>query len=171
MRHCAPSRYIAISQDVKRNPGTLPPILRLPIAYHRRGSHATREVGALSNFRDLAAIPLTDIWTGVVARTIEEAGVTLAVLELGPNTDVPLHHHPNVQVGILVRGHLRFTIGDETREFGPGGTWTIPGGVPHGVAIGPEGAVVIEAFAPARDDWRQRPVLEPRAPIWAGERE
>lgn len=124
----------------------------------------------MSNFRDLEAIPVMDIWAGVAGRTIEAAGVTLAVLELDPNASVPAHEHPNVQVGVLVRGRVRFTVGDETREFGAGGTWTIPGGVSHRVEVGPDGAVVIEAFAPARDDWHERPVGSPRPPRWAGDR-
>jgi hypothetical protein len=33
------------------------------------------------------------------------------------------------------------------------------------VHVGPEGAVVIDAFAPARDDWRGRTQLE-RPPRW-----
>jgi len=120
-------------------------------------------------FRDLRASPVTEIWAGVAARTLKEAGVTLAVLELAAGTEVPVHRHPNVQVGVLVKGRMRFTIGDETREFGPGGTWTIPGDVAHGVVIGLEDAVAIEAFAPSRADWHERPVSEPRTPIWAGE--
>ena len=124
----------------------------------------------MGNFRDLATSPVAEIWAGVAARTLEEEGVTLAVIELAAGTEVPSHRHPNVQVGILVKGHMRFTIGDETREFGPGGTWTIPSEVPHSVVIGPEDAVAIEAFAPARDDWHRRPVSEPRTPLWAGAR-
>ena len=118
---------------------------------------------------DLVSLPVTQVWTGVEARLVEGEGVTLAVIELAPNTIVPSHRHPNEQVGVLARGWMRFTIGDETREFGPGGSWTIPGDVPHGVQVGPQGAVAIEAFAPRRADWDAFRRTEPREPGWPTE--
>jgi quercetin dioxygenase-like cupin family protein len=48
---------------------------------------------------------------------------------------------------------MRFRVGDETRDLSPGGTWRIPGDVPHEVAAGPDGALAIESFTPLRDDW------------------
>ena len=41
-----------------------------------------------------------------------------------------------------------------------------PGDVPHEVRAGPEGAVVIDVFAPARDDWRGLGRDKPREPRW-----
>ena len=66
---------------------------------------------------------------------------------------MPEHRHPNEQCGIVIRGQVRFRIGDETRSIGPGGTWRILGNEPHEVHTGPEGATVIDAFAPIRSDW------------------
>jgi hypothetical protein len=44
--------------------------------------------------------------------------------------------------------------------------WSIPGNVPHEVRVGPEGAVVIDVFAPTRDDWRAAERVEQREPRW-----
>ena len=123
-----------------------------------------QETGAVANMTDLHALPLTQIWTGVEGRVVEGDHVTFAVIELAAGTHVPDHHHPNDQIGVLLRGWVRFTIGDETREFGPGGTWRVPGDVPHRVEVGPEGAVVVEAFGPIRADWHALPRLAPRPP-------
>ena len=49
---------------------------------------------------------------------------------------------------------------------GPGGTWRIRSDVPHEAHAGPQGAVVIDVFAPIRADWDALPTLEPTAPIW-----
>jgi quercetin dioxygenase-like cupin family protein len=57
-------------------------------------------------------------------------------------------------------------VGDETKELGPGSTWSIPSDVPHEVRAGPEGAVVIDVFAPPRDDWGGVERDEPRTPHW-----
>jgi quercetin dioxygenase-like cupin family protein len=60
---------------------------------------------------------------------------------------------------------MTFTIGDETRTLGPGGTWNIPSMVPHRAVAGPEGAIALDAFAPIRADWAFEE-LAPRTPRW-----
>jgi quercetin dioxygenase-like cupin family protein len=61
---------------------------------------------------------------------------------------------------------VTFRIGDETRELGSGGTWCIPSNAPHEVTVGPEGAVVVDLFAPPRADWQQIEPAEPSRPDW-----
>jgi quercetin dioxygenase-like cupin family protein len=90
----------------------------------------------------------------------------MSLVELDPNAVLPEHSHPQEQVGVLLEGSLRFTIGGETKELGSGGTWQILPDVPHSVTAGPEGAAVIEIFAPTRDDWRAIEEEEPRPPRW-----
>jgi quercetin dioxygenase-like cupin family protein len=115
--------------------------------------------------RDLAEFDLQEIWDGVAARSVHGDRLTLAVVELDAGTVVPEHSHDNEQLGIVLRGSLTFRVGDETRALEAGGTWRIPSDVPHEVHVGPDGAVVIDVFAPARDDWRDRHMLE-RPPRW-----
>ena len=59
---------------------------------------------------------------------------------------------------------MTFRIGDETGELGPGGSWAILANVPHSVAVGPEGAVIVEVFSPPRDDWARDPERASPAP-------
>jgi hypothetical protein len=70
----------------------------------------------------------------------------------------------------VIEGEVTFRIGDEERVLGPGGTWRILGDTPHSVVTGPRGAVVIDVFAPARDDWDERPTVgtadEPAGLMW-----
>jgi quercetin dioxygenase-like cupin family protein len=120
----------------------------------------------MPELRDLASLTPIQIWEGVRARRVQGDQVTLAIVELDPGAVVPEHRHPNEQNGMVIRGEVRFRIGDEERRLGPGGTWRILGGVPHSVVTGPEGAVVIDVFAPIRSDWDALPTLEPEAPRW-----
>jgi quercetin dioxygenase-like cupin family protein len=120
----------------------------------------------MTAFDEVAAIAPHRIWDGVLGRVVHGERVTLAVVELEPDTVIPEHSHENEQVGVLVRGSVTFRVGDETRELEPGGTWRIPTNVPHDVATGPEGAVVVEVFAPARADWDALERREPHAPQW-----
>lgn len=117
-------------------------------------------------FDDLEALAPIAIWEGVVARAVESERVTLSVVELDAGAVVPEHTHENEQVGLLLTGSMRFRAGEETRDAMPGTTWTIPANVPHEVHVGPAGAVVVEVFAPPRDDWRGLPRAAPTAPRW-----
>ena len=120
----------------------------------------------MSAFDDLAAMEPLRIWHGVAARAVEGDRSSLAVVELDPGSLVPEHAHANEQLGLVIHGSLEFRVGDETRELGPGSTWCIPGDTPHEVRAGPDGAVVIDIFAPAREDWRAIERDPPREPRW-----
>jgi quercetin dioxygenase-like cupin family protein len=99
-------------------------------------------------------------------RLVSGERLTLAVVELDPNAVVAEHAHVNEQLGLLLHGSMAFRVGDEERELGPGDTWTIPSNTPHSAVAGPEGAVVIDVFAPPRDDWAGLGPLEQRPPRW-----
>jgi quercetin dioxygenase-like cupin family protein len=120
----------------------------------------------LAGFDDLQRLPVIQVWETVVARAIHGERQSLAVVELDPNAIVPEHRHENEQLGIVLAGSLTFRIADETRELGLGETWTIPSNVPHEVTAGPEGAVVIDVFAPMRADWEELEKSRPRQPRW-----
>ena len=117
-------------------------------------------------FSSLADLPTLPIWTGVLARAVEGREITFAVVELDPDSAVGRHQHPNEQVGMVVQGSMRFNIGEESRDLRAGDTYVIPAGVPHDVVTGPEGAVVIDVFAPVRADWRRFTPEAARAPRW-----
>ena len=78
---------------------------------------------------------------------------------------MPEHSHENEQLGIIISGSVQFRVGDETRELGPGDTWSIPANTPHEVHTGPQGAIMIDVFAPAREDWKPLERFD-RAPLW-----
>ncbi|MBA3735759.1 MAG: cupin domain-containing protein [Actinobacteria bacterium] len=115
---------------------------------------------------DLSSLELQKIWDGVHARVLHGERITLGIVELDPESNVPEHQHANEQLGICLSGSLVFRVGDETRDLGPGGTWSIPSNVPHEVQVGTEGAVVLDVFVPPRDDWREAERVEPRTPRW-----
>ena len=58
-----------------------------------------------------------------------------------------MHCHPHTQVTYIVSGRYRFTIGDETREVGPGDTLLKQDGVMHG-CVCLEGGVMLDFFTP-----------------------
>jgi len=116
----------------------------------------------VSAFAQLPEIGAQNIWDGVAVRAVQGERLTLGIVELEPNAVVPEHAHENEQLGLVLSGSLTFRVGEESRELGPGGTWSIPANTPHEVVTGPDGAVVIDVFAPPRDDWAR---FEPRERI------
>ena len=61
--------------------------------------------------------------------------------------ELPPHAH-GAQWGTVVEGEIKFTIGDQTRVYKPGDSYTIPAGVVHGAVI-KAGTRVIDVFAEA----------------------
>jgi quercetin dioxygenase-like cupin family protein len=92
--------------------------------------------------------------------------MTFAVVELDPGAVVAEHRHSNEQLGIVLTGTMSFTIGGESRDIGPGMTYTIPADTPHSATAGPDGTVVIDVFAPPRSDWRAFEAVEQRPLRW-----
>ncbi|HEY4026567.1 MAG TPA: cupin domain-containing protein [Candidatus Dormibacteraeota bacterium] len=106
------------------------------------------------------------IWDGAVARAVAGERITFAVVDLEPDLEVPEHHHPNEQVGMVLKGFVTMTVDGESRRLGVGETYVIPGNVPHGARTGPEGASVLDVFSPIREDWEQLQRLDPSAGAW-----
>jgi quercetin dioxygenase-like cupin family protein len=129
----------------------------------------TADPSAASNLRDITNVPAIDVWGDTVqARVIVGNNASLAVVELAPGAIVPEHHHEHEQLGLCVQGSVTFTIDGERRVLGPGGTWRITSNLPHDAVAGPDGAILVDIFAPARADWDALPRSEPRAPHWPG---
>ena len=121
----------------------------------------------MNNLVDLETIRPIDVWGEVVrARRVQGDKLTLAIVELAPNSIVPEHRHVNEQLGMVIKGSVRFFLDGEVRELGPGGTWRILSMKPHEVHTGPQGAVVVDVFSPIRDDWDDKPIGEPESPAW-----
>jgi quercetin dioxygenase-like cupin family protein len=109
----------------------------------------------MSAFDGIGRLEHLRVWDGVTAQAVEGERTTLAVVDLEPGSSVPEHRHENEQLGILIRGSMRFRIDGEMRDLAAGDTWRILGDVPHSVTAGPEGALAVECFTPARADWAE----------------
>ena len=95
-----------------------------------------------------------DLFAGVTARTFWGEKMLIAIVDLAPNSVVPLHQHPHEQVGIVLAGEATFTVAGETRVLKPGDVYVIPGNVEHTVAMGSEGARCMDVFSPVREEYK-----------------
>ncbi len=90
---------------------------------------------------------------GVRQKTVAYGDRTLMVeFLLQKGAVLPRHTHPHEQIGYLVKGRIRLTIGDDVQDLAPGDSWCVPGGVLHGAEI-VEDAVAVEVFSPVREEY------------------
>lgn len=93
---------------------------------------------------------------GIEQKTLVHGDKTLmAEFRLRKGAILPLHSHPHEQIGYLVKGQIRLTVGVEVHDVQPGDSWCIPGGVPHCAEIIEE-SVAVEVFSPVREDYLPR---------------
>lgn len=90
---------------------------------------------------------------GVEATIATGERMTASVVELSPGAEIAPHDHPHEQIGAVLEGRVRFTIGDEERVLEAGDFYRIPGGIGHSAIALDDGARVVDCFHPARDDY------------------
>lgn len=106
-------------------------------------------------FIDISKIPAIEVLPGVRIRAPYGQHLMLSYLEMDEGAVVPVHHHPHEQGGMLLRGKMELTIGDEARIVEAGSMFLIPPNVPHkAVAIGGP-ILVLDVFSPVREDYAQ----------------
>jgi len=99
-------------------------------------------------------------WESIEAESPRDSKVRVKVVtgdnmqllwaEFQPGADYPLHSHPDhEQISFMISGRMKLTVGDETREIGPGEMWHAPANVVHGgEMIGDEPVVFIDVYSP-----------------------
>ncbi len=106
-----------------------------------------RHASAAGYVRAIAGIRRKTLLDGTHTQLVE--------FKLAKGAVIPVHSHPQEQTGYLLSGRMILTIAGNDHAMRPGDSWTIPGGVEHGVRV-LEASVVIEVFAPGREDYRRR---------------
>jgi quercetin dioxygenase-like cupin family protein len=92
---------------------------------------------------------------GIITHIFSGEHTTLSVVALAPNATGSLHHHPEEQWGVLLEGSGVRTQGDEEIPVKKGDFWRTPGNVPHTLRAGPDGARVLDIFAPPRPEYKK----------------
>jgi quercetin dioxygenase-like cupin family protein len=90
-------------------------------------------------------------------------GVTMSVMAGGrsmanwvriePHGSVPMHAHPHEQLGLVLEGQITMNIGGTESVLTPGHCYRIPGNLPHAAVAGPTGCLVVDVFAPLREEY------------------
>jgi quercetin dioxygenase-like cupin family protein len=95
-----------------------------------------------------------ELLPGVIVRTFWGEQMLVSQVDLAPGAIVPAHAHPHEQFGTVLRGDMQISIAGETRAVQTGAIYIIPGDAQHSVFAGAEGAQLIEAFSPVREEYK-----------------
>jgi quercetin dioxygenase-like cupin family protein len=92
---------------------------------------------------------------GIHTRIFFGEQVMTSIVEFAPNSKGNLHHHPEEQWGVLLKGTLKRVQGDEIVDMKEGDFWLTPGNIPHTIYAGENGATVLDIFSPIRKEYMQ----------------
>ena len=107
-------------------------------------------------FIDLDSVRPIQLFPGVRLRTPYGQNLMLSYVEIDAGAVVPTHQHPHEQAGMVLRGRLELTIGNETRTLGEGEMFIVPPNTPHRAASAGGPVVVLDVFSPVREDYAAR---------------
>ncbi len=88
----------------------------------------------------------------VLRRFVGGEQMTVARVTFAAGSVLPVHRHPNEQFSVLLEGALEFVIGGRTVVAHAGDVVHLASNETHG-ARALEDSVVLDVFAPPRDDW------------------
>ena len=91
---------------------------------------------------------------GVTTRIFSGDQAMLSVVRIDPNAHGTLHSHPEEQWGYMIEGSATRIQDGEHVKVEKGSFWRTPGNVEHSVIAGSEGCVILDVFAPPREEYK-----------------
>ncbi|HRE79459.1 MAG TPA: cupin domain-containing protein [Opitutaceae bacterium] len=91
---------------------------------------------------------------GINTRIVCGEQVMLSVVRLDAGATSALHHHPEEQWGVLLEGNCVRVQGGIEVSMKKGDFWHTPSNAPHGIKAGPDGALILDIFAPPRPEYK-----------------
>ena len=74
-------------------------------------------------------------------------------LKFVKGTTTAVHKHPHEQITYVISGALKFSVGGQEQIVHAGDAAYMPANVEHGVLLALDDSVIIDNFAPKRDDF------------------
>jgi len=91
---------------------------------------------------------------GVRTRTFWGEQMLLSLVEVEPNSLMPLHTHPEEQGGIIIEGEFEIGMGGEVKVLKPGDVYIIPGGVEHYAKTNAKKVKALGIYSPVREEFK-----------------
>lgn len=110
--------------------------------------------GGFYNLHDMGQGIARELAEGVTTRIFPGEQAMLSVVRLEPGAQGSIHSHPQEQWGVMLEGTATRIQGGEEFAVAAGDFWCTPGNAEHGIRAGAQGAVILDVFAPPRDEYR-----------------
>jgi quercetin dioxygenase-like cupin family protein len=92
---------------------------------------------------------------GITTRIFAGAEVMVSVVRVEPHTAGTPHSHVEEQWGVLLEGECVRIQGEEEVSMKAGDFWHTPSGVRHTIRTGDKAAVILDIFAPPREEYKK----------------
>jgi quercetin dioxygenase-like cupin family protein len=102
---------------------------------------------------DWNTIPIEAIAKGIDRQMVVGQDIMICRLRFDPFVVTPAHSHPHEQMTLVMRGKVRFILGDEERIVSAGDVLHFPSNHWHGATMLDEEVVLIDIFSPIREDF------------------
>lgn len=99
-------------------------------------------------------LPPRNLFPGIQGKVVWGDKLMLLKVTMQPDAVVPTHHHSHEQMGFVVSGSMELAIGEEICPLSANCIYLVPGMTLHATKAGPQGAVVLEAFSPPREEYK-----------------
>lgn len=98
-------------------------------------------------------LAVREIFPGLRARLIHTDRVTHSWVEVDAGATFPEHQHPHEQIVTVLEGELELVVEGTVHRLKPGSVFVIPPDARHSGG-GITKCRVLDAFSPARDDYK-----------------
>jgi quercetin dioxygenase-like cupin family protein len=103
----------------------------------------------MNHFIELKSLAATEALKDALLSAVNTENLTIAYTDMKAGVEIPLHHHPEEAVDIILEGILEMQIGEKTGTLTHGMISIVPSNAPH-KAKAITGCRVITIFYPKR---------------------
>lgn len=94
---------------------------------------------------------IIEIAPGVRTRVLTRGNLMFSIVEIDDGAESPIHHHPEVQMGLVLDGAFERRQGEDTKVLRAGDGFYVPPNVPHGGRAIDGQCRILDVFLPPRD--------------------
>jgi quercetin dioxygenase-like cupin family protein len=112
-------------------------------------NHWFKKNKKMEHFIALDKLERMEALKGAFLSIVQTENLTVAYTDMAAGAEIPLHHHPEEAVDIMLEGVLEIQIGDKTDTLTPGMISVVKSNLPHR-AVAVTACKVVTIFYPKR---------------------